>query len=67
MRAVASFISLLIFGSFVTVAVVLVSVLGVTSVVKLSALAKKENDIHCSHSIDAANEINELKSKAKKS
>ena len=35
--------------------------------VKLSALAKKENDIHCSHSIDAANEINELKSKAKKS
>ena len=35
--------------------------------VKLSALAKKENDIHCSHSIDAANQINELKIKAKKS
>ena len=35
--------------------------------VKLSALAKKENDIHNSHSIDAAEEINELKSKVKKS
>ena len=31
--------------------------------VKLSDLAKKETDIHCSHSIDAAEEINELKSK----
>lgn len=29
--------------------------------VTLSALAKKETDIHCSHSIDAAEEINELK------
>ena len=31
--------------------------------VTLSTLAKKENDIHSSHSIDAAQEINELKSK----
>jgi len=29
--------------------------------VTLSALAKKETDIHCSHSIDAAEEINEIK------
>jgi len=29
--------------------------------VTLSNLAKKERDIHCSHSIDAAEEINELK------
>jgi len=34
--------------------------------VTLSRLAKKENDIHCSHSIDAAEEINELKSKHSK-
>jgi low affinity Fe/Cu permease len=32
--------------------------------VTLAKLAKKENDIHNSHSIDAAEEINELKSKA---
>ena len=31
--------------------------------VKLATLAKKENDIHCSHSIDAAEEINENKLK----
>ena len=31
--------------------------------VKLSDLSKKETDIHCSHSIDAAEEINELKSR----
>ena len=31
--------------------------------VKLSALAKKEDDIHCSHSIDAAEDMNEIKSK----
>lgn len=29
--------------------------------VTLSTLAKKETDIHCSHSIDAAEELNELK------
>ncbi|WP_131538109.1 low affinity iron permease family protein [Pedobacter nototheniae] len=29
--------------------------------VTLSALAKKEADIHCSHSIDVATELNELK------
>lgn len=34
--------------------------------VTLSALAKKENDIHSSHSIDAAEEINEIKRKIKK-
>ena len=34
--------------------------------VTLSTLAKKENDIHSSHSIDAAQEINELKSKNSK-
>lgn len=31
--------------------------------VTLAKLSKKENDIHYSHSIDAAEEINELKSK----
>jgi low affinity Fe/Cu permease len=31
--------------------------------VTLSTLAKKENDIHSSHSIDAAEEINEIKRK----
>lgn len=31
--------------------------------VTLSALAKQETNIHCSHSIDAAEEVNELKSK----
>ncbi len=31
--------------------------------VTLAKLAKEENDIHCSHSIDTAEEINELKSK----
>ncbi|KQC01909.1 low affinity iron permease family protein [Pedobacter sp. Hv1] len=31
--------------------------------VTLSALAKKETDIHCSHSIDAAEELTELKLK----
>lgn len=35
--------------------------------VTLAKLAKKENDIHHSHSIDAAEEINELKSKNQKS
>ncbi|SFG75060.1 low affinity iron permease family protein [Pedobacter insulae] len=34
--------------------------------VKLSRLAKKENDIHNSHSIDAAKEINEFKLKGAK-
>jgi low affinity Fe/Cu permease len=34
--------------------------------VKLSELAKKENDIHCSHSIDAAEEINEEKKTKRK-
>lgn len=29
--------------------------------VTLAKLAKKENDIHCSHSIDVAEELNELK------
>lgn len=29
--------------------------------VKLALLAKKETDIHCSHSIDVAEELNELK------
>lgn len=33
--------------------------------VTLSALAKKETDIHFSHSIDAAQEINEIKRKIK--
>lgn len=33
--------------------------------VTLADLAKKENDIHCSHSIDAAGEINEIKRKVK--
>ncbi|MES2653626.1 MAG: low affinity iron permease family protein [Bacteroidota bacterium] len=32
--------------------------------VTLATLAKKENDIHHSHSIDAAEDINELKSKS---
>jgi low affinity Fe/Cu permease len=32
--------------------------------VKLAALAKRETDIHCSHSIDAAEELNEEKSKS---
>ncbi|RZL46178.1 MAG: low affinity iron permease family protein [Pedobacter sp.] len=31
--------------------------------VKLAMLAKKETDIHCSHSIDAAEELNEEKAK----
>jgi len=31
--------------------------------VTLSSLAKQETDIHCSHSIDAAQEINEIKTK----
>lgn len=31
--------------------------------VTLSSLAKQETDIHCSHSIDAATEINEIKVK----
>jgi len=31
--------------------------------VKLAALAKNETDIHCSHSIDAAEELNQEKSK----
>ncbi|TCC89360.1 low affinity iron permease family protein [Pedobacter frigiditerrae] len=31
--------------------------------VKLAALAKRETDIHCSHSIDAAEELNTEKSK----
>lgn len=31
--------------------------------VTLARLAKRENDIHCSHSIDAAEEINEIKHK----
>jgi low affinity Fe/Cu permease len=31
--------------------------------VKLGTLAKKETDIHCSHSIDAAEEIHEAKAK----
>lgn len=31
--------------------------------VTLASLAKQETDIHCSHSIDAAEEINEIKSK----
>lgn len=31
--------------------------------VTLATLAKKEADIHCSHSIDVANELNELKLK----
>lgn len=35
--------------------------------VTLSNLAKKENDIHSSHSIDAAQEINEIKRKIKRS
>ncbi len=35
--------------------------------VTLAALAKKESDIHCSHSIDAAEEINTLKLKHRKS
>ncbi|WP_316768238.1 low affinity iron permease family protein [Pedobacter frigiditerrae] len=34
--------------------------------VKLAALAKKESDIHCSHSIDAAEELNTEKSKGTK-
>ncbi len=34
--------------------------------VTLAKLAKKENDIHCSHSIDAAEEINEFKVKGAK-
>lgn len=34
--------------------------------VTLAELAKKENDIHCSHSIDAAEEINEIKKEIKK-
>lgn len=34
--------------------------------VTLSALAKKEADIHCSHSIDVATELNELKLKTNK-
>jgi low affinity Fe/Cu permease len=34
--------------------------------VTLSTLAKKENDIHSSHSIDAAEEINEIKRKIKR-
>ncbi|ACU03630.1 MULTISPECIES: low affinity iron permease family protein [Pedobacter] len=33
--------------------------------VTLADLAKKENDIHCSHSIDAAGEIHEIKRKVK--
>ncbi|RZL23015.1 MAG: low affinity iron permease family protein [Pedobacter sp.] len=32
--------------------------------VKLAMLAKKESDIHCSHSIDAALELNEEKAKS---
>lgn len=35
--------------------------------VKLAMLAKKENDIHCSHSIDAAKELNLEKTKSVKS
>lgn len=35
--------------------------------VTLAKLAKKESDIHCSHSIDAAEEINEFKIKGAKS
>lgn len=35
--------------------------------VTLSQLAKEETDIHCSHSIDAAEEIHERKIKTKKS
>lgn len=31
--------------------------------VKISALAKKESDIHCSHSIDVAEELHEIKLK----
>ena len=31
--------------------------------VTLSSLSKQETDIHCSHSIDAAQEINEIKTK----
>lgn len=31
--------------------------------VTLAALSKQETDIHCSHSIDAAEEVNELKAK----
>lgn len=34
--------------------------------VTLAALAKKEADIHCSHSIDVATELNELKLKSNK-
>ncbi|WP_316802820.1 low affinity iron permease family protein [Pedobacter nototheniae] len=34
--------------------------------VALSTLAKKEADIHCSHSIDVATELNELKLKTNK-
>lgn len=34
--------------------------------VTLATLAKKETDIHCSHSIDVANELNELKLKTNK-
>lgn len=34
--------------------------------VTLANLAKKENDIHCSHSIDAAEELSELKHKSRK-
>ncbi|MDR6783097.1 low affinity Fe/Cu permease [Pedobacter africanus] len=33
--------------------------------VTLAELAKKENDIHCSHSIDAAEEIHQIKRKVK--
>ncbi|SMD02373.1 low affinity iron permease family protein [Pedobacter africanus] len=33
--------------------------------VALAELAKKENDIHCSHSIDAAEEIHQIKRKVK--
>lgn len=33
--------------------------------VTLAELAKRENDIHCSHSIDAAEEIHEIKRKIK--
>lgn len=33
--------------------------------VTLAELAKSENDIHCSHSIDAATEIHEIKKKVK--